>query len=112
MDPASDRAAGRTADDDHFDYDHHAFDAGAGGFAADGRMRATTLTPRDRHPRRWLQGRFRQFLRQREARLRDTKAPYVAAIPTKGIHAPITITATIHLSGKTQTLLRRRASSC
>jgi len=51
------------------------------------------------------------FYANGKLRLTDTKAPYVAAIPTKGLHAPVTITATIHLSGKTQTL-RRRAPSC
>jgi len=51
------------------------------------------------------------FYANGKLRLTDTKAPYVAAIPTKGLHAPITITATIHLSGKTQTL-RRRAAPC
>jgi hypothetical protein len=51
------------------------------------------------------------FYANGKLRLTDTKAPYVAAIPTKGLHAPITITAAIHLSGKTQTL-RQRASPC
>ena len=51
------------------------------------------------------------FYANGKLRLTDTKAPYVAAISTKGLHAPITITATIHLSGKTQTL-RQRAPSC
>jgi hypothetical protein len=44
-------------------------------------------------------------------RLKDTVAPYVAIIPTKGLRAPISVVATIRLPGKTQTI-RTLAHPC
>lgn len=51
------------------------------------------------------------FLADGRLRSRDTRAPYAAAIPARGLRAPVTITAVVRSDAGVQTL-RRRAPRC